>query len=125
MWLLGRIFCCDVTTILIKNMMCICFVSLSSFHMSHSVYFCITLFVRNRNLKVCDHLFHLHGFQQIGILSSYFQMVSNRFSVWCKADKFLTVSHKYFTFLSYLISWSSYLTIFGQAVLLILFQFTF
>lgn len=54
MWLLGRIFCCDVTTILIKNMMCICFVSLSSFHMSHSVYFCITLFVRNRNLKVCD-----------------------------------------------------------------------
>ena len=68
-------------------MMYICFASLSSFHMSYSLYFYVKLFIRNGYLKGCDHLFHLNCFQQIDILSSYFLIVINRFLVWCKVDK--------------------------------------
>lgn len=86
LWLHSRNFCCDVTSILIKDTMCICFASLSSFHMFHSTCFHLKLFKRNSNLRVCDHIFHHHCFQQIGVSSSFLKVL-NRFSVWCKADK--------------------------------------
>lgn len=68
-------------------MMCICFASLSSFHVSYSLYFYVKLFIRNGYLKVCGRLFHLNCFQQTDILSSYFLIVINRFLVWRKVDK--------------------------------------
>lgn len=107
-----------------KNMICICFVSLSSFHTPHSMYSHIKLVIRNSRWEACDHLFHLLCFQQIGILSSYFLIVLNRFSVWCKADKLLAVtnilpSHHI------LCHGVDIFTVFGVSFLLLWFYFNF